>query len=335
LGRVYGRPIVPDHQQLRREYFQAVASTVAAESDWVVNLWLCLLFLDGGGTAVDEPIRRSFAALGRQIGTNSRPGEGSPTKPALVAAGKRLVEIGAVKRWRIQSHSGKTDGPGTPYEWALRRPIHLQRHLPWDGAYDFVSLVVRRSEAMAPKHKALMLRLACIADEEGIVGDGISTIEELAPLVKVKTERTLEASMWTLERSGCGVTYQPYYLGVRRVHDISLSPLEARRRRTDEEIEDELERLRGEAWFPELIERAIEKLPPRRRTSARQLDHFYKPAVALQKAHPYDRDLVEYAFSETLKSDLFRDGKAKGFGNYAEAVARNHAPKFARRRQRC
>jgi hypothetical protein len=307
---------------------------VAGENYWVVNLWLSLLFLDGGDGPANAPIRRSYVALGTQIGSNKRPGKGSASRRDLVAAGRRLEEIGAVSRSRLASFSGKTDGPGTPYLWALRRPIHLGQLVGWDGAYDFVSLVVRRAEPMAPKLKALMLRLACLADEWGVVAEEVTTIEELAPLVGIKTAKTLDAQLSTLERSRCGVSYRSYLYGDRLAHEISLRPLEARRRRTDEEVDDELEQLKGEVWFPDLIEIAIGKFPPKSRTSVRQLDHFYKPAAAIQARHPHDRDLVEYALLETLKSDLFRGGNTKGFGAYFERVAANHAAKFARRRRR-
>lgn len=104
------------------------------------------------------------------------------------------------------------------------------------------------------------------------------------------------------------------------------------RRRSDEDIRVEIDRLREVVWYPELVEQAIEQagsvLQSGQISLSRQLRSFWTPVWDLQEKYP-SPPLVRYSLEQTLSSGIIRKPKNERWHRYLAAVAKNARGDFS------
>jgi len=103
------------------------------------------------------------------------------------------------------------------------------------------------------------------------------------------------------------------------------------RERAQQDVDDELRRLKDLLWYPELVDSAADKAGAKLKSGkvspSRRLNNFYKPVYELQEEFN-NPALIKYALEQTLSSDVFRGERTHTWHRYALRVAENSRWRF-------
>lgn len=118
----------------------------------------------------------------------------------------------------------------------------------------------------------------------------------------------------------------------RRFH-FSNPEEDEKKRRSREDLQAEIERLRNLVWYPEIVDELIKQANSQIRSGkgislSRQLNTFWKPVWELQETHP-SPPLVRYAMEQTLKARIVAQPKNHRWFRYMQVVAKNSNKNFA------
>lgn len=106
---------------------------------------------------------------------------------------------------------------------------------------------------------------------------------------------------------------------------------EEARRKSQEDIESEISRLRELVWYPELVEEAIveaaKPLQSGKVSLSRQLNSFWKPVWQMQEKYS-SPPLVRHALEQTIRAGVIAKPRNERWFRYAETVARNAQGQF-------
>lgn len=107
---------------------------------------------------------------------------------------------------------------------------------------------------------------------------------------------------------------------------------EEARRKSREDIEAEIARLREVIWYPDLVEQAIQEackpLQSGKVSLSRQLNSFWKPVWELQEKYP-SPPLVRHALEQTIQAGVISKPRNERWHRYAEVVAQNSRGDFS------
>lgn len=106
---------------------------------------------------------------------------------------------------------------------------------------------------------------------------------------------------------------------------------EEKRKRAEQDVEGEIERLRSLLWYPELVDKAVRiaeaQLKGKKMAPTRRLNNFYKVVWELQEEFG-DAPLLKYSLEETLRSTALRGRHNHRWHRYLLAVMRNNRGRF-------
>jgi len=104
-----------------------------------------------------------------------------------------------------------------------------------------------------------------------------------------------------------------------------------KRRRAEEDVEVEIERLRALLWYPELVDEAIriaeQQLKSKKMAPTRKLNNFYKVVWELQEEFG-DAPLLKYGLEQTIRGPALRNQQNHRWHRYLLAVMRNNQTRF-------
>lgn len=307
-------PVSPTARQER--YWLSLAPLLPDLTDWDLSL-LALLVLWSGPKVPGDTIYKSWQSIGPRIGSKRAGGSRPADKHVLRAAAAHLVQLGLVTR------------SGTDAAWKV-----IPRDAPaveprWSGCAKFNARLWRREYTGPMSARAGISRLTFYLDEQG---RWRGSVAELGEILQVKSPLTIRRRVIELAAVETDLEIRESWEQERAMIEVYCKfEIPA----TDQELDGQIERVRDQLWYPELVDEAVARagrlLKSGRVSRSRQLSGFYQPILDLQ-TETQNAPLVKYALQETLDKGVL-DGtrgqsSTRNWHHYTRKVAANNSHRF-------
>lgn len=313
------------NEQQREEFALACLPTVITCADWTINLWGQLIF-NSGKKPISEPTQLSRAATQARIGTKTNPGNNSNNGQPIPAsrstfskAGLELINRGLATRTRKITDKGFTDGTGTPFIWTPTLPnenLEPTVSCEWESLYPFLTGLFRRKIVLTPHYRAAAVKLACHLDSDGQLRGSQAFCAALdvsrfplclEPLITLAATNQLKISF---DIQAKGISFKSHEKEV-------VNP---------EQIEAEIDELREQIWYPDLLEKIV-VMVARTRTEGRTVTPKQK-----LKMHHEMIEIQEKTSAPLLEHSIERMLNSKkniaAWSPYLKAIIRNNTNSF-------